>query len=210
MAYSFAAGDEVGQAGFKFERGSTEFFAVTLILTNHPQTIWEGLRRLRSELGLSSATEFKFHSTPHQFRLTFLDRAKGWPMAVRSLYVNKRLLPADFRGLDSWKFYGYFVAQLLGRLPREELGQTTLVLDEFGPPRSTLRAVREQLRLLRLWGGKAGPIKRITFRRSRSEATIQAADMCGGSIYRWVTQADDTYYRRIQSKALIWEYRSPE
>ncbi|MBI3360620.1 MAG: hypothetical protein HY023_05870 [Chloroflexi bacterium] len=108
MPFSFAAGDEVGQTGFKFEHGATEFFAVTLILTREPQAIWNGLNLLRGELGLPSTTEFKFHSTPHAFRLAFLEKTKGWPLAIRSLYVDKRLLPADFRGLSSWDFYGFF------------------------------------------------------------------------------------------------------
>ena len=104
MPYSFAAADEVGQTGFKFEHGSTRLFAVTIVLTNQPQVIRDSLDRLRRELGLPSGTEFKFHSTPHPFRLTFLERAATWPLVVRALYVDKSFLSLDFRGLKSWEF----------------------------------------------------------------------------------------------------------
>ena len=208
MSYSFAAGDEVGRIGFKFERGSTEFFVVTIVLTNDPQAVRESVARLRGDLRLSSRTEFSFHSTPHPYRLAFLERARTWLLTARCLYVDKRLLPAEFRSMAGWDFYGYFMAQLLDRLPVGDLGKTTLVLDEFGPAQLTLRAVREQLRRLGLWGGKDRAIKRIAFRRSQSEDVIQVADMIGGAVYRRVTEGDETYFRLVKNTTLLWEYRS--
>lgn len=207
MPFSFAAGDEVGQTGFKFERGSTDFFVVTLVLTNEPEVVREGLDRLRHELRLSDTTEFKFHGTPHASRLAFLTRARNWPLATRSLYVDKRLLPLDFRKLASWEIYGFFMAQLLDRLPIGELGDTTLILDEFGPSQLTIRELREQLRRVRLWGHQTRLLKLIAFRRSQSEPLIQVADMVGGVIYRWLAEGNETYYCLIWSKAPLWEYR---
>src|SRR5437016_887295 len=113
--YSFGAGDEVGQVGFKFERGSTEFFILTLVLTNEPQFVRDELDRLRSRLRLPAKTEFKFHSTPRSLRVAFLEEGKTWPLVARSLCVNKRLLPMDFRRLKSWEFYSFFMARLLDR-----------------------------------------------------------------------------------------------
>jgi hypothetical protein len=207
MPYSFGAVDEVGQIGFKFEQGSTMFFAATVVLTNEPQTIRDNLVRLRENLKLPLTTEFKFHSTPHSFRLAFLQSASTWPLTARCLYVDKRLLPPDFRRMSSSSFYAFFLAQLLDRLPVGELGNTTLVLDEFGPSQLTLRAVREALRRLGLWGGKTRLLKRMVFRRSRSEGVIQVADVISGAIYRWLTEGDAAYYGLIQNKVLVWEYR---
>jgi len=92
-------------------------------------------------------------------------------------------------------------------MPVGELSRTTLVLDEFGPPKLTLRTIRERLRRRGLWGGKAALLKRMVFRRSRSEGVIQTADMLGGAIYRWLSEGDETYYRLIKSKTLVWAYR---
>ncbi len=206
MPYSFGAVDEVGQTGFKFGRGSTEFFAMSVVLTDEPQVIRDHLARLREGLRLPSATEFKFHSTPHASRLTLLQTARTWPLTARCLYVDKRWLPPEFGRMSSWDFYAYFLAQLLERLPVGELGNTTLVLDEFGPPKLTLRAIREALRRLGLWGSQVRLIKRIGFRRSESEGIIQVADMMSGAIYRWLTESDSTYYGLIQDKTLVWQY----
>jgi len=207
MPYSFAAADEAGQTGFKFDHGSTRLFAISIVLTNEPQPIRDDLDHLRRQLGLSGATEFKFHSTPHLSRLAFLERAATWPFAARMLYVDKRFLPVDFHRLKSWEFYAWLVAELLDRLPVGDLGRTTLILDEFGASRLTLHAIREHLRRRGLWGGSASLLKRIAFRRSQSEAVIQVADMLGGAIYRWLTEGDETYYRLVKSKTLVWAYR---
>jgi hypothetical protein len=208
MAYIFGAGDETGQFGFKFDRGATAYFVFTVILTNEPHLVREGVTQLRRELRLAETTEFKFHSTPHAFRLRFYQHARWWPLVARSLFIDKRELPMKFKQMPSWEFYGFCVAQLLSRLPAEELDNTTLVLDEFGPPAVTLRAVREQLRQQGLWGHRQRAFKKIAFQRSHSEAIIQVADMFGGAVYRWVLENDDAYYRAVQEQMLVWEYRA--
>ncbi len=154
MPYSFAAGDEVGQTGFKFEQGSTRFFAFTLILTNEPHMIREGIESLRRDLRLSPATEFKFHSTPRPSRQVFLERAATWPLVARILYVDKQLLPVSFHKFKSWECYAFFVAELIDRVPLGELGNTTLVLDEFGSQKLTLQVVCKELRRRGLWGSQ--------------------------------------------------------
>jgi hypothetical protein len=208
MTYSFAAVDEVGQTGFKFTHGSSRLFAITLVLTNEPQCIRDGLERARRQIGLTGGTEFKFHSTPHGIRLKLLEQAATWPLVVRVLAVDKTRLPLEFRRLKSWEFYAFFVAELLNHLPVGELGRTTLVLDEFGPLQLTLRLIREHLRQRQLWGEKTHLLKRLTFRRSHSESLIQAADLCGGAIYRWLADGDETYYRLIRDNALVWAYHA--
>jgi len=206
MTYSFGAIDEVGQTGFKFAHGSSRLFAISLALTNEPQRIRDNLERARRQLGLASGVELKFHSTPHGLRLKLLEQMAAWPLAVRILGVDKTGLPLDFHRLKSWEFYAFFVAELLNRLPVGELERTTLALDEFGPPRLTLHLIRAHLRQRQLWGEKSYLIKRLAFRRSHREDLIQVADLCGGAIYRWLADGDETYYRLIRDKALVWAY----
>lgn len=206
MTYSFAAVDEMGQTGFKFAHGSSRLFAVAIVLTNEPQRIRDSLKRASRQIGLADGTEFKFHSTPHDTRLKLLEQVAVWPLVVRVLSIDKTRLPLEFRRLKSWEFYAFFVAELLNHLPLGELERTTLVLDEFGPLHSTLHLIREHLRQRQLWGEKTYLLKRLAFRRSHSESLIQAADLCGGAIYRWLANDDEIYYRFIQDKALVWAY----
>ncbi len=206
MPYSFAAVDESGQTGLEVERGSTRSFAVTIVLTNAPQTIRDNVESLRRDLKLRDGIEFKFRGPPYSTRLAFLASAVTWPLVARTLYIDKQLLPVDLYRLKSWEFYGYFMADLLEHLPVGELGNTTMALDEFGPPKLTLRAIRGYLRQ----SGLDQLIKRIAFKQSCDDDMIQVADMFGGAIYRWLTDGDETYYRLIQSKTLVWAYHPPK
>ena len=109
--------------------------------------------------------------------------------------------------MKSWDFYAFFVCELLDRLPMGELGSTILYLDDFGPRKVTLRALRQRLKQIGLAGSGVNLLKRIAFKRSRGEALIQAADMVAGAAYRWLNEGDNTYFDLIRSKALGWEYR---
>jgi len=208
MSYRYASGDEAGQTGFKFEKGSTPLFLVTLLLTNDPSTIREHINRLRVRLGVTDHAEFRFHSTPHAHRLAFLSTLATCDLAVRALFVDKRVLPAEFRRMKSWDFYAFFVCELLDRLPVGELDGTILYLDDFGPRKVTIRALRQRLKQIGLINPKANPLKRIAFKRSRGEMLIQAADMVAGAVYRWLNKGNSVYFDLIRSKALVWEYRA--
>lgn len=210
MAFAFAAGDETGQTGFRFDSGSTELFVITLILTNNQEVIANSIQQIKFDIGLPNLKEFKFHDTPHKFRLHFFNSLQNHEFVVRSLFVEKRLLPDRFSGIKSWQFYGFFIASLLDKLPYQEINNTTLIMDEFGPVKATTREIRESLRKLELWSESSDPIKNIIMRRSQSEPVIQVADMCGGAIYRWLATGDDTYYRIIKRKTLLWEFRHPK
>lgn len=207
MAFVFAAGDETGQTGFRFDSGSTELFVITLILTNDQEAIGKSIQQVKLDIGLSDLKEFKFHDTPHRFRLQFFNSLQHREFVVRSLFVRKKLLSEKFSGMKSWEFYGFFLTRLLDKLPYDELYETTLIMDEFGPTRATTREIRESLRKLELWSNSSTHIKNIIARRSQSEPMIQVADMCGGAIYRWLATGDDTYYRIIKRKTLLWEFR---
>lgn len=207
MPYRYAGGDEAGDTGFKFEKGSTPLFLISLLLTDDPFVIDEQIVRLRSRLGIAARTEFRFHSTPRAHRLAFLSTLATCNLAVRVLFVDKRSLPIEFRRVKSWDFYAFFMCELLDRLPMGELGGTILHLDDFGPRKVTLRALRQRLKQIGLADSEVKLLKRIAFKRSRGEVLLQAADMVAGAVYRWLNKGDSTYFDLIRSKVLVWEYR---
>jgi hypothetical protein len=207
MPFAYALGDESGQVGFKFARGSTEFFVFSLLLTRDLAALEDYTAFFRSRIGLRAGAELKFHSTPDRIRQEFLDGLVSQDIAVRAVYVRKTLLPSAFATLKSWDFYAYFVSYLLDRLPVGELKATKLILDEFGPHELTMRALRT--RLDALWpDSRRFLIERIRFRSSEKQGGLQAADMISGAVYRWLTEEDRRFLEIMGSKTLIWEYRS--
>lgn len=208
MPYRYAGGDEAGDTGFKFEKGSTSLFLISLLFTDDPCVIDERIIRLRSRLRIADRTEFRFHSTPRPYRLAFLSTLATCDLVVRVLFVDKQSLPITFQGMRSWDFYAFFVCELLDRLPVNELGGTILHMDDFGPRKVTLRALRQRLKQIGLARSEAKLLKRIAFKRSRGEGLIQAADMVAGAAYHWLNKGNSAYFGLIRSQALVWEYRS--
>lgn len=208
MPYRYAGGDEAGDTGFKFDKNSTSLFLISLLLTDNPFVIDEQAIRLRSRLGISAHTEFRFHSNHRSHRLAFLSTLATCNLAVRVLFVDKRNLPMEFRRAKSWDFYAFFLCELLDRLPVGELGSTILHLDDFGPRKVTLRALRWHMKRIGLADPEAKLLQRIAFKRSRGETLIQASDMVAGATYRWLSKGDSTYFDLIRSRAMVWEYQS--
>ena len=200
--YCYALGDEAGETGFRFERGSTTFFVYSAVLTDDLQALREYVDEMRARLRVTSLKEFKFHKSSDAHRRAFLTGLQPLDFVVRALAVNKTRLPLSFHEMGKLGFYAFFLNDLIQRIPASELGQTGLILDQSDGVEKTVRMLREQLKA----SGKMGSIKRIAARRSRSENALQVADMVAGAILRSVTTGDHSWYGPIWEKVTLWEY----
>ena len=95
--YRYALGDEAGETGFKFERGSTTFFVYSIVLTDDLQPLREYVDEMRDRLGVTSLKEFKFHKSSDTHRRAFLAGLRPLDFVVRGLTVNKTQLPLSVR-----------------------------------------------------------------------------------------------------------------
>lgn len=59
--YRFAFGDEAGDTGLKFDRGSSTHFVPAMVLTNDPEGLRAYVRDFRCGLGLCDPGELSFH-----------------------------------------------------------------------------------------------------------------------------------------------------
>jgi hypothetical protein len=135
-------------------------------------------------------------------RQSFLAGLQSLDFVVRALAVNKTRLPLSFHEMGKLGFYAFFLNDLIQRIPAGELGQTSLILDQFDGVEKTIRMLRRQLKA----SGRVGSIKRIAARRSRGESALQVADMVAGAILRSVTTGDHSWYGPIREKVSVWEY----
>ena len=207
--YRFAFGDEAGDTGLKFDRGSSTHFVPAMVLTNDPEGLRAYVRDFRCGLGLCNPGELSFHRTPDRNRLAFLRGLASLDLAVHALVVDKRTLLPELRGLDKLAFYTTFFTALLLRSIPDELEQATVILDEFGNKDVTIIALRQHLK--RAYGGYVRPfVKRLAAKRSRSEPALQAADMVAGAMFRYVTRGDERFYKVIQPYTALWKWTGNE
>ncbi len=112
MAPMFVYLDETGDTGFKFDKGSSRYFVVTILLVQDPIPLYAAIDDLRKNLHFRDGYEFKFSKTPDPVRKAFLRVLVRHDILIRGLVVDKPNLVRP--GMqDRETFYTYLVRQLL-------------------------------------------------------------------------------------------------
>lgn len=200
MSYSIAVGDEAGETGFRFGRGSTDYFVYSLILATDAERLRDQLHWLRWKLGWAEREEISFNKASEERRRKFFEGVRPFRFVIRSLVVDKRKLEVGFRQVLKHRFFSFFVTDLLVRLPSGEFGGTVLILDQFNGASRAIREIRRDVREKNISG-----IRRITTRRSHSEVLIQLADMCAGATFREATTGQ-SYHAVLKDRTLTWHF----
>ncbi len=204
MRYRFAIGDEAGDTGRKYDRGSSIHFVAGLTLLNDATLLRQYVQDFHRKLHLQEAGELSFHHSPDRNRLAFLSGLEPFDFVVRAVVVDKRTLPPNF-GPNKLGFYVHFFGRLFGWVAPRELQRARIVLDEFGSPAVTIptltRRLRRQLAGSEFSSWFKGPLQA---KRSHREPILQLADMLTGAVFRLVEKGDVRFYRLFRSKASIW------
>lgn len=199
--------DESGDAGFKFEGGSSAQFVIALVIFDDPLDAEEtalAIKRLRQRLNMNEKYEFKFSKTDDYRRLQFLEAVKDCDFRVRVMVVDKRTLQNQTLRTDKESFYNYFVGQLFAHNSGSILGARLRVDGSGG--REFKQAFQTYLR------GKLTPgtILKCKFVNSANDNLIQLADMVAGAVYRSYNpnKQDSSYLERIRHRIEdFWELK---
>ncbi|MBI3760752.1 MAG: hypothetical protein HY260_02690 [Chloroflexi bacterium] len=87
-----AVGDEAGETGFRFGRGSSDYFIYSLVLTTDAERLRDQLNWLRRKLGWTDREEISFNKTSEERRRSFFEGVRPFRFVARSLVVDKRKL----------------------------------------------------------------------------------------------------------------------
>jgi CO dehydrogenase nickel-insertion accessory protein CooC1 len=85
--------DESGDAGFKFDSGSSSHFVIALIIFDDPLDAEETasrIKKLRQELKVHEMFEFKFNKMNDFRRYRFLEAVRDSKFRIRAMVVDKR------------------------------------------------------------------------------------------------------------------------
>ena len=200
--------DDSGDAGFKFKRGSSEYFSIACVVFNDWLDAEETalkIKRLRRALGWPDTREFKFHNSSSKTRQAFLNTVKDCSFIVWAITVDKSKIQDDEAKNNAGKFYNFIIKELLAHHIDEILGAGVLVDGEA--KKAYKKAAFAYIRQYINKGAKR--ILKMGFADSKTNDLVQLADMCVGSVQR-LKQTDKTdctlYYSIIKHKADLWEY----
>lgn len=190
--------DESGDPGLKFDQGSSEYFAVSLIVfedTDEATACDQRIGLLRREIGWKTDSEFHFHRNPHRVREAFLKAVQPYSFFYYGIVINKsKLFGEGFKNKES--FYKY-ACRLVFENAKEKLRDATVIIDRSGSTdfRNQLRTYLKR----HVNDGQRRLIKKVKMQNSAGNNLLQLADYVAGVINRSVqhkkNKADD--FRKI-------------
>jgi hypothetical protein len=119
--------DWSGDAGFKFEQGSSELIVIATVMSDEEVS----LNSLRAKLSLPENYEFHFSKVDSRIREQFknyINTELEIPGAV-ILRMNKKFIPSELRQKRGEQFIADLITQCVINLPMELLQNSTLFYD---------------------------------------------------------------------------------
>ena len=196
LTFTFA-GDEAGDVSFKFEKGASQYFVVTVIATKSPDDLRDLLADIRQKAHLPQGFDFHFNSLASaKLRNLLFSSLANANFEAWAIVVDKSNLPDTFKLMSGLDVYLYFVSELIRQIPTEKRSGGILILDEFGYPQQT----KDELKRIMKAREISHNFRRISIRRSQSESLIQVADLVAGAILRRDSRKQSDAYDDIERK----------
>lgn len=108
--------DDSGDPGFKLDKGSSEFFVISLLIFDddlEAEKMAVAIKEFRRKLGFPDSQEFKFNKSRPEVRLAFLKTISQFSFRVRSLVVDKSKIYSSELRTKRESFYAYFIKTAL-------------------------------------------------------------------------------------------------
>ncbi|KKR79410.1 MAG: hypothetical protein UU24_C0009G0009 [Candidatus Nomurabacteria bacterium GW2011_GWA2_40_9] len=200
--------DDSGDAGFKLDKGSSEFFIISLIIFNDNLEVEKtavAIKELRRELKFSDQAEFKFFKSRKDVKVQFLQTVSKFNFRIRSLVVEKKLIKSDHLKNNKNSFYSYAIKTAL-QYSNDSILNAKIRIDGSGDRvfRKNFRSyLRKQLNT-----EEKCVIENCKLVDSKKDVLIQLADMVAGSVRRSYdsTVTDSKTYKKIISKHIDNEW----
>ncbi|MEZ6234937.1 MAG: DUF3800 domain-containing protein [Phycisphaerales bacterium] len=194
--------DEAGDAGFKFDQGSTRYFTVTAIVfktRDHAVSCSGDIRRLREDWGWREDAEFKFNTMNSRRRVAFLE-------AVASADFTFHAFTLDKTGLwhnalrDKHSVYTRVVAWVFDNA-LHELENARVVFDRYGN-RDLYQSIAAQIEWVQNQRKRPGCVQSIVAEDSHKTNLLQVADVVCGAVLRYHSGKKDaaTYLPIIKKR----------
>ena len=191
--------DESGDTGFKFNKTSSRFFVLTIVIFDSLEAAEkanDAIKDLRGELKLSEKSEFKFSTgTTSKVKANFLQKLSKHDFRYRAIVIDKTVLAKkEANPVDS--LYMLVADQLFLRA-EGHITNAALFVD-----RTTFAFVQKFNTYLRrrLNTDTHKLLGNIKHKDSKGNNLLQLADMVCGAIYRKYNRDDDTFYKFIKKR----------
>jgi len=203
--------DDSGDPGFKFNKGSTKFFIISLVIFDdelEAEKTAVAIKDLKRTLSFPDDMEFKFYRSSNNVRKEFLQTVNYFRFRVRSLVIDKSLIRSEELRGNKNSFYAYAIKTVL-KYSDKTVSGAKIKIDGSGDRifrKSFLSYLRRELN-----SEHKHIIKNCKIVNSGSNVLIQMADMVAGSVRRSydISKKDYPVYKSIIKKHIEdeWQFK---
>lgn len=169
--------DDAGDPGFKFGRGSTNYFVVAAVFFDDnldAEEVALKIKRLRRDLNWHDLHEFKFRKTSAAIRTRFFKAVRPLKFRVVVALIDKRTITDKEFQKNPGKFYNAVILRAIG--VAGNLQKAHICIDgEKG------NDYRRKAKVLFRQNLPQYSVKELTFKDSRKDNLLQLADMIAGA-----------------------------
>ncbi len=198
--------DWSGDSGFKFALASSEYLCVCFVSSDDYGQLRDGLVRLREQRGLARHFEFHFAHCPDRIKEVLFEALHLLPWDAAALLVDKRTLARDLTKMPEPSFYGFFVADLIARMPVQSLSAQRILIDDLRKESPLVRGIRVAISPVL----RAREIKRVPKLRGEPSHRcdgLQVADMLAGAVVAREKTGTD-YLSALEKRVSLYRYQA--
>lgn len=198
--------DDSGDPGFKFEKGSSVYFVIALLIfddTLEAEKMAVAVKELRRELKMSDHEEFKFNKSNDRIREAFLCTISQFSFRIRCLVVDKKRIYSPELKSKKESFYAYFIKEVL-KHSNNTILDAKIRIDGSGDrefKKQFLTYLRKELNV-----HERNVMRNCKMVDSKTDVLIQTVDMIAGAIRR-SHERGDSVFRNIVEKHIEDEWR---
>lgn len=193
----FVLVDESGDVGFKFSKGSSRLFAVTVILFEDEEEARRCELRidlLRHELRLPKGFEFHFHKNSPDIRKAFLQAIASFNFFCFTVVIDKEKL--NLKALPTVESFYQYACSLVFESAKPYLNEADVIIDGRGSRDFKRRLQQHLKKKTNDPAARFRYIKKVRIEDSARSNLLQLADMVCGAIYRsFLGKQDAREYR---------------
>ena len=203
--------DDSGDPGFKFNKGSTNFFVISLVIFDdelEAEKTAVAIKDLKRTLNFPDDMEFKFFRSSNNVRKEFLQTVNFFKFRVRSLVIDKTLVRSEELRGNKNSFYAYAIKTVL-KYSDKTVSNAKIKIDGSGDRifrKSFLSYLKRELS-----SGHKRIIQNCKIVNSSGNVLIQMADMIAGSVRRSydISKKDHLVYKSIIKKHIEdeWQFK---
>jgi len=177
--------DESGDSGLKFNKGSSKFFVISLVVFEENEEAFacdKRIETLKNEIGQNFKQEFHFKRNSHQTRKRFLKAVSPYQFFYYAIVMNKQKLYRE--GFEDKKSFYKYACNLVFENAKEKLDQANVIMDDGRDP-DFQRQLEKYLKSK--MNGRIKRIRKVKMQRSTSNNLLQLADYIAGIVNRSVS-----------------------